>query len=138
MKKKWSSSWKSSKSPRKQRNYIRYAPLHVKRKLIVGHLSKELREKYKTRSIVIRKGDKVKVMRGKYKGTEGKVEKIFTKSLRVGLDSLKITNKRGQKVYIKLRPSALLVTELDLSDKYRLEKLNRLIELKSKAKQSTS
>ncbi len=126
--KNWSPSWKSSKQPKKQRKYLINAPLHIKRKMLKAHLSKELREKYGIRSIAIRKGDQVKIMRGKFKGTIGKIEKVFTKQLRVGIDNAKITNKAGQKVYVKIRPSALLVLSLDLSDKRRIEKLNKLAE----------
>ena len=34
MKRKYSSSWKSSKQPRKQRKYRQNAPLHIKQKLV--------------------------------------------------------------------------------------------------------
>jgi large subunit ribosomal protein L24 len=135
--KKWSSSWKSSKQPRKQRKYVYNAPLHIKRKMMAAHLSKELREKYGIRSFPIRKGDQVIIMRGKFKGTTGKVEKVFTKQMRVGIDTAKITTKSGQKVYAKIRPSSLMIISLDISDKKRLEKLNKLAE-RNKTIQSQS
>ncbi|MGC8516378.1 MAG: 50S ribosomal protein L24 [Candidatus Acidifodinimicrobium sp.] len=117
--KEFSKHWKGSKSPRKQRKYRANAPLHLKHKMLSAHLSKELRQQYRTRSFPIRKGDTVVIMRGKFKGSEGKIEKVYTKQLRVTVDSAKITSKKGTKIPIKIRPSALLIKELSMSDKLR-------------------
>ena len=76
MKKEFSISWKSSRKQSKQRKYRFNAPLHIKQKLASSHLSKELRNKYKKRSIALRKGDRVKVIHGNFKKYEGKVERI--------------------------------------------------------------
>ena len=43
------------------------------------HLSKELRTKYDVRSIPVRKGDSVKIMRGSFKDREGKVSTVYRK-----------------------------------------------------------
>ncbi|MBE5728040.1 50S ribosomal protein L24 [Candidatus Parvarchaeota archaeon] len=119
----FSKHWNGSKSPRKQRKYRANAPLNLKHRMVSAHLSKELRQQYHTRSFPIRKGDTVLVMRGKFKGSEGKVEKVYTKQLRVTVDSAKITSKKGTKIPIKIRPSALLIKELNLSDKLREKSL---------------
>ena len=71
--KKFSTAWKSSSKPKKQKKYLLNAPLHLKHHFVQVHLSKELRKKYNRRSISVRKGDKVKVMRGSFKKHEGKV-----------------------------------------------------------------
>jgi large subunit ribosomal protein L24 len=113
----------SSKSPRKQRKYRFLAPLHVKRRLLSAHLSKELRAAYNTRNIPIRKGDSIVVMRGKFKGTEGKIDKVYTKYSKVSVDTIKTTTKKGNKVPFKLRPSALMIKELNLIDNWRVKKL---------------
>ncbi len=125
MNKKFSLSWKGSSSPKKQRKYRENAPLNIKRKMLAAHLSKELRSKYKTRNVPLRKGDSVVIMRGKFSGTEGKIEKVFTKQLKVTVDSAKITTKKGNKVPLKLRPSVLLIKDLNLSDKFRAESLEK-------------
>ncbi len=125
MSKEFSSHWKSSKNPSKQRKYRNNAPLHIKHKMLAAHLSKELREKYKTRSLPLRVGDKVKIMRGKFKGLEGKVDRVYLKQLKVSVDSVNVTNKKGTRVTFKIRPSALLITELNLSDNKRVEALNK-------------
>ena len=97
MKTKWSRSWVSSKQPRKQRKYRYNAPPHIRTKFISAHLSKELREKYKRRSIRLRVGDTVKIMRGEFKGKTGKVEKIFTKIAKVTVSGIQKTKPEKQK-----------------------------------------
>jgi len=81
--KKWSKSWRASKNPSKQRKYIYNAPLHVKRKMLKVALSKDLKKKFNKNAVVVRTGDKVKIMRGDFKGQVGEVIKVMTKKLRV-------------------------------------------------------
>ncbi len=123
MKNNFSMNWVSSTSPKKQRKYRMNAPLHIKRKMLSVHLSKELRAKYKTRNILLKKGDSVIITRGKFKGQEGKVDKVYTKQLKVSVDSAKNITKKGNKVPFKIRPSALIITDLNLSDGRRLKKI---------------
>jgi large subunit ribosomal protein L24 len=114
-----------SKKPRKQRKALYTAPLHKRRKLLSAHLSKELREKYKRRSLPIRKGDEVKVLRGEFKGKVGKVSKVDLKKLKVYVEG--ITRKRtvGTEVQVPIHPSNLMIINPDLSDKRRLLILER-------------
>ena len=63
--------------PSKSRKSMYNAPNHIKSSMVGAPLSSDLREKYKVRSIRIRKSDGVKVLRGEYKGVEGKITKIF-------------------------------------------------------------
>jgi len=135
---KFSVGWKRSTQPRKQRKYNYQAPLHLKQKMVHAHLSKELRGKYGTRNTQLKTGDKVKVMRGQFAKKEGKVEKIFLKRGEVYINGVENIKKDGSKNLMALRASQLLVTELNLSDKRRKEKLeshNKKIE-KSPVKKS--
>lgn len=123
MKSKFSKTWNKSVQARKQRKYIANAPLHLKGKLMRTHLSKELRTKYNKRSLRLRKGDKVKVLRGNYKGEEQKVERIDVKNLKVFLERIEFTKKDGSKATRPFHPSNLMIINLDLDDKKRLQKL---------------
>jgi large subunit ribosomal protein L24 len=114
-----------SKKPRKQRKFLYNAPLHLRRKMISAHLSKELREKYKRRSFPLRKGDEVKVMRGEFKGTIGKIVRIDTKKYKVYVDSVKKKRSIGTEYLVPLSPSNLMITKLNLDDKYRVKMLER-------------
>ena len=93
--KEWSKNWKKSKNPRKQRKYRHNAPLHIKGKFLSAHLSKELRKKNKRRSMRIRKGDKIIILRGQFKKLKGEVNEV---NLKNGKVTLKIEKKSGQEL----------------------------------------
>ena len=117
----WKPTWNASKQPRKQRVYVYRAPLHVKREFLASHLSKELRAKHNKRSIPIRKGDKVKVMRGTHQGKTGKVERVDVKRTTIYITGIDVIKKDGSKTLLPFHPSKLLIQELDLTDKRRVE-----------------
>ena len=118
--KKWSSAWKSSTKPKKQHKYTAQAPLHIRGKFLHAHLSKELRAKYNTRSLRIRRGDKVKIMRGTFKGKTGKVERVDTKNARIFITGIELVKKEGSKTLYPIKPSKLLIQELESGDKRRI------------------
>jgi large subunit ribosomal protein L24 len=125
MKQKFSKTWNKSKQPRKQRKYRYNAPLNIKSKFLGSHLSKELRGKYKKRSIVIRKGDAVKVLRGQFKKKTGKVDRVDIKKSKVHITGIEVTKKDGTKALYPIHPSNLIITDLNLDDKKRKKSLER-------------
>ena len=118
----WSSSWKSSTDPQKQRKYRQNAPQHVKDDFISANLSHTLRDELGTRNLGLRNGDRVKVMRGDRKGAEGIVNDIDRDEERVYIDGVEETAVDGSKRQIPLRPSNVQIQGLNLSDERRLEK----------------
>lgn len=114
-----------SKLPRKQRKFRLYAPLHKRRKMISSHLSKELREKYKRRNLPIRKGDKVKVMRGEFKGTTGTVLKVDPKKYKIYVEGITSKKASGEDVPRAIDPSNVMITSLYMEDKERRRVLER-------------
>jgi len=127
MKKKFSMKWKSSKQVRKQRKYRYNAPLHVKQKFVHVHLSKELRKKHKTRNLGLKKGDKVKIVRGQFKKHVGNVERVDLKKIKVHVSGIEVTKKDGSKTTYLIDPSNLEITELNLDDKMRQKIIDRKI-----------
>ena len=123
MKQKFSKSWKSSKQPRKQRKYRANAPLHLKRKLLSVNLSKELRKKYSKRNIPAKKGDLVKIKRGKFKGKQGKIIGIKIKTEKIFIEKIQIKKKDGSSVNVPMKASNLQIIELHAEDKKRMKKL---------------
>ncbi len=119
----WNSNWKASIKPKKQRKYVYNAPLHIKQKFVAAHLSKELKKKYGKRSLSIRKGDKVKVMRGQFSGKEGKVLKVNLKRARIFIEGIENIRKDGTKSLYQFQPSNLMLIELNLEDKERKQAL---------------
>jgi large subunit ribosomal protein L24 len=121
MKRKFSTHWKGSSQPRKQRKYTANAPLHLKRKFLSVNLSKELRKKHDRRNVVAVKGDTVKIMRGKFRKKQGKIISIDTKSSKVTIEGITIKKQDGSKANVKIHPSNLQIVELNLEDKKRIK-----------------
>ena len=125
MKKKFVSSWNKSKQPRKQRKYRANAPLHVKQKFMSSHLSKDLKQKYGKRNIMVRKGDRVKIIRGEFKNKIGKIDRTDLKKSKVYIEGVDVVKKDGTKVLRQIEPSNIIILELNLDDKKRLKILSR-------------
>ena len=121
----FSSSWKSSRKPSKQRKYRLKAPIHIKSNLVNAHLSKDLRKRYGKRSATVRRGDKVKILRGQFKKQEGKIEKVDLKNTRVFVAGVELTRRDGTKKQLALHPSNLMITELNMDDKFRQKSIER-------------
>jgi len=133
MKKKFSTSWKASSQPRKQRKYLANAPLHIRKKFVSVNLSKELRKKHGKRNIPVKKGDVVKIMRGKFKKKQGKVTAVKLKTSKIIVEGIQTKKTDGSKVNNPLRASNLQIIELNLEDRKRMKKLN----VKKEEKQKT-
>ena len=123
MKRKFSTHWISSTQPRKQRKYRANAPLHIKRRFLSTHLSKELRKKYERRNIPVRRGDVVKIMKGKFKKKQGKVLIVKTKTGKIYIEGMQVKKHDGSKVNVPFRAPNLEIIELNLDDKKRVDKL---------------
>ncbi len=125
--KKWSRHWKASKQPRKQRKYRYNTPIHVRKKLLSAHLSKELIKKYNRRSVPLREGDEAEIMRGKHKKKRGKVSKLSLRKLRVYIEGISQKRVAGTEIPLGFEPSNLRIVDLNLSDKKRLKTLNKTL-----------
>lgn len=112
-----------SKKTRKQRKKHHNAPHHRKRKIMSSTLSKELRERYDTRSIPVKKGDEVEVMRGSFKGHIDKVAQVDRRNSKIFIENVTIQKADESKEPFGVHPSNLRITSLDLSDPWRKEKL---------------
>ena len=112
--------------PSSQRRAMYQAPQHVRRKFVSAHLSPELRQRYMIRSLPLRKGDTVRILRGAYAGMEGKVRSVDLKNFRVTIDGVTREKADGTTVYVPIHPSNLRITKLDLSDKWRSSRLEAL------------
>jgi len=125
MRKKWSANWNSSKQPRKQRKFRHNAALHARQKLVAGHLSKDLRKEMGHRSVSLRKGDEVIVMKGKHAKKTGKISKIDLGELKIFIEGLKVKKVSGQEIDFSIDPSNVVVTKLNLDDKKRVASLRK-------------
>jgi large subunit ribosomal protein L24 len=119
MEKEFINSWKRSIQPRKQVKFRANAPLHIKRKFFSARLSKELTQKYKVRSMFLRKGDKVKIVRGNYNKHIGKIDHVDTKRERIYVEGTDRTKTDGTKSLYPIHPSNVIIQEISLDDKRR-------------------
>jgi large subunit ribosomal protein L24 len=105
-----------TKSPRKQRRRIRNASLHERKNLLKCRLDEFLQEEYGLRALVVKKGDLVKIMRGQFRDTEGKVTAVSYKKGRVYLDNATLTKADGKETSVPIHPSNLMLVKLELDD----------------------
>ena len=111
-----------SKQPRKQRKRLYKSPLHRREKVLRSTLSKELRKELGTRSIRVRTGDLVRIMRGKWRGHEGKVIGVDVAHGRVYVEGVTLKRSDGTEVPYPIHPSNLMILELESSDKRRFRR----------------
>lgn len=105
-----------SKSPRKQRRRVQKASLHERKNFLKCRLDEFLQEEYGLRSLVVKKGDLVKIMRGQFRDTEGKVTGISYKKGVVILDNTTITKADGKESAVPIHPSNLILVKLAIDD----------------------
>lgn len=99
-------------------------------------MSKELREKYKRRSLPVRKGDEVEIMRGEHAGKKGKIARLDLKKYRVYIEGIIIKRTAGTEVQVPIHPSNLKLVNPDLTDKFRRKILERKKEVKLEAQKT--
>ena len=106
----------STKSPRKQRRRIRKGPVHSHRNLLKCRMDEFLEEEYGIRSLVPKKGDLVRIMRGQFRDTEGKIVGIDYTKIRIYLENATTTKADGKEAQIPVHPSNLMLVKLELDD----------------------
>ncbi|MEM1664882.1 MAG: 50S ribosomal protein L24 [Zestosphaera sp.] len=111
--------------PGKQRLSMREAPLHLRHKYMTAPLSRELREKLGIKRIYVRAGDTVKIVRGDWKGHEGKVVEVDYEEIALYVEGVTIKKADGTPVYYPIHPSKVVIIKLDLSDKKRMKIVER-------------
>ncbi len=115
----------ATKNPRKQRKRLFNAPAHLRHKMMGAPLSPELLAQRGVKTLPVRKGDTVRVVRGDRKGFEGKVSRIDLKHYRVYIEGLTREKVDGSTIFLGIHPSKLMIKNLNLDDKLRKAILER-------------
>ena len=115
-----------SSKPNKVRKRLFNAPMHVLSRMAKAGLSDELRSKHGVKSLRVRKGDSVKILRGEYAGIEGKVNRVLTHTGRVTVEGVTREKIAGGTVPIKIHSSKVVITSLNLDDKWRSGQLEKV------------
>jgi large subunit ribosomal protein L24 len=101
-----------------------HIPKHQRNKMVGAVLEESLRKQYGRKNIRVVKGDSVRVMRGEYKGIEGKVEKVNTEHATFHIEGIQREKIRGGQVKVPIHSSNVMVISLNLDDEYRSTKLH--------------
>ncbi|MCH8833115.1 MAG: 50S ribosomal protein L24 [Thaumarchaeota archaeon] len=110
--------------PTKVRNYQIYrATMAIRSKQLGSPLSKDLQKKYGKRSMRVILGDTVKVMRGEYRGVDGKISKVSIADNSVAIEGVKKEKSKGEKFDVLIRSTNVVITNLNLDDHWRKTKL---------------
>src|ERR687897_1631419 len=108
-------------------------PKHQRDKMVGAVLEDSLRKQYGRKNIRVIRGDSVRVMRGEYKGVEGKVEKVNTEQTTFHIEGIQREKIRGGQVKVPIHSSNVMVISLNLDDDYRSGKLQGATKVESAA-----
>ena len=111
--------------PAKQRKMLFQAPDHIRYKHFAALFSPELKASYGARALPVRSGDTVRIMRGDHKGFEGKVTRIDRGKYRIYVEGLTREKVDGTTIFLPIHPSKVMITNLNLEDKWRKQVLER-------------
>jgi len=120
---------KSAKDPSKQRKRLHNAPAHLRHKLMSAPLAPELVSSKGAKTLPVRKGDTVRVVRGDHAGFEGKVNRVDLKRFRIFLEGLTREKVDGTNIFVSVHPSKVMIKNLKLDDKWRKAIVERKEEL---------
>ncbi|MCC6045320.1 MAG: 50S ribosomal protein L24 [Ignisphaera sp.] len=120
-----------TKQPKKQRKRLFNLPLHLRWRLLSAPLSKELRKDLGLKRLYVRKGDVVKIVRGDWRGHEGKVMDVDLKKGRIFVEGVTIKKADGTDVFYPIHPSKVVIVKLGEVDDVR----RKIIERRQKARE---
>ena len=127
---------KRVKNPGKQRKRLFNAPAHIRHKLMSAPLSSELAASRGAKTLPVRKGDTVRIMRGDNKGFEGKVSRVALKEYRIYMEGLTREKVDGTNIFLPIHPSKVQIRTLNLDDKWRKDILTRKKEAEKPEKEA--
>lgn len=107
--------------PRKQRKARYNAPAHARGKYLSASVSKDLREEIGKKSLPVRTGDTVRVVRGDFAGHEGKITSVDYSSYKVNIEEVTLAKPDGTTTFLPVDPSNLMIIDADLDDDRRIK-----------------
>jgi large subunit ribosomal protein L24 len=114
-----------SAKPGKVRKRQLAGPKHKRPRLLNAHLSSQLSGQYGTRSMAVRQGDRVMLMRGDFAGHEDQVTEVNPERGFVYVRDVTQEKVDGTKSFVPVRASNLEITKLSLDDEKRQKILQR-------------
>ena len=99
--------------------------LSIARRTFIAALSPDLKKKYNVRSMPIRKGDTVTILRGAFRDVEGKVTQAGKKVVSIYVEGVTKEKSDGSTIFVPIHPSKVMITKINLDDKWRKDILER-------------
>lgn len=96
-----------------------HVPKHQLDKMVGATLSDSLRQQYDRRSARVIKGDSVRIMRGEYRGVDGKVDRVNVKFGTLIIEGIQHDKVKGGQVKVPIHSSNVMITSLKTDDKLR-------------------
>ena len=115
--------------PSKQRKMLFQLPDHRRVKVFSARLTPELQTSHGVKTVPVRSGDTVRIVRGEHRGFEGKITRVDRMNYRVFVEGLTREKVDGTTIFVSIHPSKVVVTRLNLDDKWR----KKVLEEKRKA-----
>lgn len=109
--------------PRKQHKMLYNMPAHRRIRLFSACLSPSLKATHHVNAVPVRTGDTVRIMRGDKKGTEGKIARVDRGKIRIFVEGVTREKVDGTAIQFPIHPSKVMITNLNLDDKWRAESL---------------
>lgn len=98
-------------------------PKNRRDRMLSAPLADSLRQVYKKNTLRVIKGDSVKVVRGEYKGVEGKVDNVDIEHGTLNIEGVQREKIKGGQVKVPIHASNVVIVNLNLEDKYRSNKV---------------
>lgn len=114
-----------SSKPRKQRAIHYKGSINLKRKMLGAPLSDRLREKYGVKTVQVKEGDSVRICRGDFSGIDGKIIEVNSQKNSLLIEGITRENVSGATIRVPTHASKVVITNLNLNDKWRKKKLER-------------
>jgi large subunit ribosomal protein L24 len=93
--------------------------------MFAAPLSSNLKGTHGIKTLPVRSGDTVRIMRGDHKDFEGKITRVDTGKYRIYVEGLTREKVDGTTISVPVHPSKVMITNLNLDDKWRKEILAR-------------
>jgi large subunit ribosomal protein L24 len=115
----------ASAKPRLQRKRLYQATVDRRHRFLGAHIDPDLAGKSKLRlprALPVRSGDVVRIMRGSFRGKEGKIVSVDSKHGTAVIEGITIEKTDEKKVPRPIHASNLMIIKMDDTDPWRRKK----------------
>lgn len=116
---------KTTSQPDKQRKMIWNASGSRVNRLLSAPLSSGLQSRHGVKSLPVRKGDTVRIVRGDFTGIEGKVTEVDRARYRLYVEGVTRDKVSGTSTKMTVHASKVQITNLSLEDRWRSKSIEK-------------